>query len=87
MRPPEGYESVFKSESSRFSAISKSNSGMRSNVSTGVGGGGGITDNKEPFQMIIDKNLRSMRKRAQDNTREELTSVLQRVENVNLAKI
>ena len=37
---------------------------------------------KEPYQLIIDKNLRSMTKRQQDNTREELTKVLGRVQNV-----
>jgi len=76
IRPPEGYQSAFSSKvGSRFSAMSN-NSAYRS--------ASGIDDHgsKEPYQLIIDKNLRSMRKRAQDNTREELTSVLQRVENV-----
>lgn len=68
VRPPDGYESVFKSRS-RFSTTSS----LRS--LSGI-------DNSEPYQAIIDKNLRSMRKRQQDNTREELTSVLSRVENV-----
>jgi hypothetical protein len=40
-------------------------------------------EQREPFELIIDKNLRSRAKRAQDETKEELTKVLQRVENVN----
>ncbi len=39
-------------------------------------------DFKEPYQLIIDKNLRSKQKRMQDDTREELQKVLGRVENV-----
>ncbi len=39
-------------------------------------------DDKPPFQVIIDKNLRSRQKRIQDETQEELTKVLERVENV-----
>ena len=37
---------------------------------------------KEPYQLIIDKNLRSKAKRLQDDTKEELAKVLSRVENV-----
>ena len=40
-------------------------------------------DGKEPFEVVIDKNLRSRARRVQDNTREELTKVLERVEHVN----
>ncbi len=78
IRPPEGYQSAFSNNSkvaSRYSAMSTSSS-YRS--TSGIES----FSNKEPYQLVIDKNLRSMRKRAQDNTREELTSVLQRVENV-----
>lgn len=76
VRPPEGYESAFKSRSSRFSSISSIRSGFQ-DYANGTDG-----KNKEPYQIVIEKNLRSTRKRAQDNTREELTSVLSRVENV-----
>lgn len=41
-----------------------------------------ISESKEPFEVIIDKNLRSRARRVQDDTREELGKVLQRVENV-----
>ena len=37
---------------------------------------------REPYEIVIDKNLRSRAKRAQDNAKEELTKVLERVENV-----
>ncbi|RMZ99567.1 hypothetical protein BpHYR1_021614 [Brachionus plicatilis] len=40
-----------------------------------------INETKEPYELIIDKNLRSRAKRVQDDTREELGKVLQRVEN------
>lgn len=39
---------------------------------------------REPYELVIDKTLRSRAKRIQDDTREELSKVLQRVENVNL---
>jgi hypothetical protein len=39
---------------------------------------------REPYQLIIDKNLRSKTKRQQDDTREELSKVLSRVEHVRL---
>ena len=51
-------------------------SGFSSRSGTGI-------DSSEPYELVIDKNLRSRRKRIQDNTREELTAVLERVENVN----
>ena len=38
---------------------------------------------REPYEVVIDKNLRSRAKRVQDDTREELTKVLERVENVS----
>ena len=41
-------------------------------------------DERPPFQVVIDKNLRSRQKRMQDETQEELTKVLERVENVIL---
>ena len=41
-------------------------------------------EDKPAFQVIIDKNLRSRQKRIQDETQEELTKVLERVENVIL---
>lgn len=41
-----------------------------------------ISEAKEPYEIIIEKNLRSRAKRAQDDAREELGKVLQRVENV-----
>lgn len=37
---------------------------------------------KEPYELVIDKTLRSRAKRIQDDTREELSKVLERVENV-----
>ncbi|CAF0706283.1 unnamed protein product [Brachionus calyciflorus] len=40
-----------------------------------------ISDNREPYEIVIDKNLRSRAKRLQDDTREELSKVLERVEN------
>ena len=40
-------------------------------------------DDIPPFQVVIDKNLRSRQKRMQDETQEELTKVLERVESVN----
>ena len=67
IRAPKNYESAFKRNRISMGSLSRSDTGL---------------DGKEPFQAVIDKNLRSQRKRAQDNTREELTSVLQRVENV-----
>ena len=73
IRPPEGYESAFSSRKSgsRFSSNSlRSDSGI---------------DSREPYEIVIDKNLRSRRKRQQDNTRDELTSVLKRVENVRIS--
>ena len=39
-------------------------------------------ENKEPFELVIEKNLRSKAKRVQDETREQLARVLTRVENV-----
>jgi hypothetical protein len=77
IRPPEGYESAFKSKSSR--SVSSTTSVRSGFAQYGIG-----IDGKEPYQIVIEKNLRSLRKRAQDNTREELTSVLQRVENVTI---
>lgn len=41
-------------------------------------------EHKEPFELVIDKNLRSRQKRLQDETKEELTKVLERVENVSI---
>jgi hypothetical protein len=41
-------------------------------------------EDKEPFELVIDKNLRSRARRIQDTTREELSRVLTRVENVIL---
>jgi hypothetical protein len=40
-------------------------------------------DDREPYELVIEKTLRSRAKRMQDNTREELTQVLERVQNVN----
>ena len=37
---------------------------------------------KEPFELVIDKYLRSKTRRQQDSTRDELSRVLARVENV-----
>ena len=54
-------------------------SGFSSRSGTGI-------DSSEPYELVIDKNLRSRRKRQQDSTREELTAVLERVENVNSLK-
>lgn len=42
---------------------------------------------KEPYQLIIDKNMRSKTKRIQDDTREELNKVLHRVEHVTIKSI
>lgn len=41
-----------------------------------------IEGHKEPYELVIDKTLRSRAKRIQDDTREELSKVLERVENV-----
>lgn len=38
---------------------------------------------KEPYELVIDKTLRSRAKRIQDDTREELSKVLERVEHVS----
>jgi len=43
-------------------------------------------DDREPYELVIEKTLRSRTKRMQDNTREELTQVLERVQNVNFVK-
>lgn len=45
-----------------------------------------IDDSREPYELVIDKNLRSRAKRLQDDTREELSKVLERVENVIIFK-
>jgi hypothetical protein len=55
-------------------------SGFSSRSSSGI-------DSREPYELVIEKNLRSQRKRIQDETREELTSVLERVENVKIYKL
>jgi hypothetical protein len=39
-------------------------------------------EDKEPYEIVIDKNLRSRAKRQQDDTKDELSKVLGRVENV-----
>lgn len=41
-----------------------------------------LEGHREPFELVIDKTLRSQAKRLQDDTREELSKVLERVENV-----
>ena len=40
-------------------------------------------EDKEPYEIVIEKNMRSRAKRAQDDTKEELSKVLSRVENVS----
>ena len=39
---------------------------------------------REPFELIIEKTLRSRAKRIQDETRDQLTKCLERVEHVDL---
>lgn len=39
---------------------------------------------REPYELIIDKTLRSRAKRIQDETREQLTRCLERVEHVTI---
>lgn len=59
------------------------NSMSTNSLTSGVGSDtSGSMDHKEPYELVIDKTLRSQAKRMQDNTREELGKVLERVENV-----
>ena len=46
-----------------------------------------LEGHKEPYELVIDKTLRSRAKRIQDDTREELSKVLERVENVKFKQV
>ena len=41
-----------------------------------------LDSSREPYELIIDKTLRSRAKRIQDETKEQLTKCLERVEHV-----